>query len=43
MGDRFGVYEYTATNGPKRGLVEIKRALEELPLRNPRVERQLPQ
>ncbi len=43
MGDRFGVYEYAATNEPERGLVEIKWAMEELPRRNPRVEHQLSQ
>jgi hypothetical protein len=37
-GDRFGVYEDPATNWAYRGLVEIKRALEEFPCRHPRIE-----
>ncbi len=43
MGDRFGMYEYAATNGPEQSFVEIKRAMEELPRRNLRVEHQLSQ
>jgi hypothetical protein len=33
----------TTTNRAERGLVEIKRALEILPSRDPRIERRLPE
>ncbi len=41
--DRLGMNEYAATNGTKRGLVEIKWALEEFPCRDPRIESRLSQ
>jgi hypothetical protein len=37
--DRFGMDEHTTTSRSKRGLVEVKGALEVLPSRDPRIER----
>ena len=37
MVDGFGMDENTATNGTKQSLVEIKRASEDLPRRDPRI------
>jgi len=35
--------KHTTTNRAERGLVEVKRALEVLPSREPRIERRLPE